>query len=80
MNLCAEGGVDKMKIWHAPPTPALGSYCWVLLLGRVIFFFFLRGGGGHRTLKENLKLHNPSIKSIFRITSLIYSRCIRSNH
>ena len=41
MNLCAEGGVDKMKIWHAPPTPALGSYCWVLLLGRVIF-----GGGG----------------------------------
>ena len=43
MNLCAEGGVDKMKIWHAPPTPALGSYCWVLLLGRVIF---LRGGGG----------------------------------
>ena len=76
MNLCAEGGVDKMKIWHAPPTPALGSYCWVLLLGRVIFFL----GGGHRTLKENLKLHNPSIKSIFRITSLIYSRCIRSNH
>ena len=44
MNLCAEGGVDKMKIWHAPPTPALGSYCWVLLLGRVIFFFW--GGGG----------------------------------
>ena len=80
MNLCAEGGVDKMKIWHAPPTPALGSYCWVLLLGRVIFFFFCGEGGGHRTLKENLKLHNPSIKSIFRITSLIYSRCIRSNH
>ena len=41
MNLCAEGGVDKMKIWHAPPTPALGIYCWVLLLGRVFFFFFV---------------------------------------
>ena len=27
---------------------------------------------------ENLKLHNPSIKSIFRITSLIYFRCIKS--
>ena len=83
MNLCAEGGVDKMKIWHAPPTPALGSYCWVLLLGRVSFLEGRGGGergGGHRTLKENLKLHNPSIKSIFRITSLIYSRCIRSNH
>ena len=71
MNLCAEGGVDKMKIWHAPLTPALGSYCWVLLLERVNFFWGGGGGegGGHRTLKENLKLHNPSIKSIFRITS-----------
>ena len=37
--------MDKMKIWHAPPTPALGSYCWVLLLGRVFFFW---GGGGGR--------------------------------
>ena len=46
MNLCAEGGVDKMKIWHAPPTPALGSYCWVLLLGGVIFFW--GGEGGRR--------------------------------
>ena len=25
---------------------------------------------GHGILKENLKLHNPSIKSIFRISSL----------
>ena len=24
MNLCAEGGVDKMKIWHAPSLPAWG--------------------------------------------------------
>ena len=78
IELCAEGGVEKMKIWHAPPTPALGSYCWVLLLGRVNFFGGggggregWGGGGGHRTLKENLKLHNPSIKSIFRITSFI---------
>ena len=38
------------------------------------------GGGGHRILKENLKLHNPSIKSICRITSLIYFRCIRDNN
>ena len=30
-------------------------------------FYF---GGGSCILKENLKLHNPSIKSIFRITSL----------
>ena len=36
--------------------------------------------GGHRVLKENLKLHNPSIKSICRITSLIYFRCIRDNN
>ena len=41
---------------------------------------FELGGEGHRTLKENLKLHNPNLKSIFRITSLIYPRCIRSNH
>ena len=38
------------------------------------FLFFL-GGGGHRVLKENLRLHIPSIKSIFRITSLVYFRC-----
>ena len=36
-----------------------------------IFFFFLGGVEGHRTLKENLKLHNPI---------LMYFRCIRSNH
>ena len=53
MNLCAEGGVDKMKIWHAPPTPALGSYCWVLLLGRVIFF--LEGGGGWGEGSQNFE-------------------------
>ena len=23
MNLCAEGGVDKMKIWHAPSLPGV---------------------------------------------------------
>ena len=57
MNLCAEGGEDKMKIWHAPPTPALGSYCWVLLLGRVIFF--LGGGegvGGSQNFEEKFKI------------------------
>ena len=52
MNLCAEGGVDKMKIWHAPPTPALGSYCWVLLLGRVFFFW---GGGGAEGGSQNFE-------------------------
>ena len=65
MNLCAEGGMDKMKIWHAPPPPAWEGG---------------GGGEGNRTLKENLKLDNPNIESIFRITSLIYSRCIRGNH
>ena len=38
------------------------------------------GEGGHRILKENLKLHNPNIKSIFTITSLIYFRCTRNPH
>ena len=38
------------------------------------------GGGVLGTLKENLKLHNPSIKSFFRISSLIYFRCIRNTH
>ena len=65
MNLCLEGGVDKMKIWHAPPTPALGSYCWVLLLGRVIFFFWWgeggggegeRGGGGSQNFEGKFKI------------------------
>ena len=32
------------------------------------------------SMKENLKLHNPRIKSIFRIASLIYFRCIRNTH
>ena len=31
------------------------------------------GGFSHSILKENLKLHNPSKKSIFRITSLTSS-------
>ena len=53
MNLCAQGGEDKMKIWHAPPTPALGSYCWVLLLGRVIFFL---GGGGSQNFEGKFKI------------------------
>ena len=57
MNLCAEGGVDKMKIWHAPPTPALGSYCWVLLLGRVIFFWGEGGrGGGSQNFEGKFKI------------------------
>ena len=42
-----------------------GMYC----LGGVILLGM--GGGGSRNWKENLKLHNPSIESIFRITSLI---------
>ena len=41
---------------------------------------FVGGGGAQRISKENFKLHNPSIKSIFRITSLIYFRCIRNTH
>ena len=58
MNLCAEGGVDKMKIWHAPPTPALGSYCWVLLLGRVIFWGGGEGerGGGSQNFEGKFKI------------------------
>ena len=36
----------------------------------------VRGGEfcseGHRFLKKKLKLYNPSIKSTFRITNLIY--------
>ena len=53
------------------------------LLGGQKFLFWLGGnffGGGHRILKENLKLHNPSMKIIFRITSWIYFRCIRNTH
>ena len=38
------------------------------------------GRGGHGILKENLKLHNLSIKSIFRITNLIYFGSIRNTH
>ena len=38
------------------------------------------GGGGRGILKENLKLDNPSIISTFRITSLIYFRCIKNTH
>ena len=56
MNLCAEGGVDKMKIWHAPPTPALGSYCWVLLLGRVIFLRGEGGGWGSQNFEGKFKI------------------------
>ena len=45
---------------------------------------FVGGGGvaeaGLGILKENLKLHNPSLKSVFRITSLINSRYIRNTH
>ena len=37
-------------------------------------------GEGHRILKKNLKLHNPSIKSIFRITSIIYFWSITNTH
>ena len=64
------------------------------LLGGVKKFYFVRGqgscivggegnfveGGGHGILKENLKLHNLSIKSIFRITNLIYFGSIRNTH
>ena len=45
-----------------------------------------KGGGnivgkeGQEILKGNLKLDNPSVKSIFRITSLIYFTCIRNTH
>ena len=42
-----------------------GGYCW---------------GRGRGILKENLKLHNPSIISTFRITNLIYFRCIKNTH
>ena len=45
--------------------------------GGIILF---GGGEAQRISKENFKLHNPSIKSIFRITSLIYFRCIRNTH
>ena len=31
MDLCADGGVNKMKIWHAPPTAA---YNILLILKR----------------------------------------------
>ena len=49
MNFCAAGGVDKMKIWHAPPTPALGRgfYCW----GE---YFFL--GGESQNFEEKFKI------------------------
>ena len=35
---------------------------------------------GHRILKQNLKLHNPFIKSIFTITYLIHFRDIWKIH
>ena len=41
-----------------------GLYCW----GRDDNFV----GGSLEILKENLKMHNPSTKSIFRITSLTH--------
>ena len=44
-----------------------GLYCWDGV-------FCLED---HGILKENLKLDNPSIKSIFRITNLIYFRDIK---
>ena len=59
------------------------------LLGDQSFYFSVgyivegeggRGQGSHEILKENLKLHNPSIKNIFRISNLIYFRCIRNAH
>ena len=45
-------------------------YCW-----DGVFYF-----EDHGILKENLKLDNPSIKSIFRITNLIYFRDIKKIH
>ena len=45
--------------------------CTLSLAWRKIFDEGGGGGGGER-------LHNPSIKGIFRIRSLIYLRCIRN--
>ena len=39
-------------------------------------YFLLGDGGGHGFVKENLKLHNLGVKSIFRITSLISFRSV----
>ena len=51
-----------------------GLYC----CGGLILFGGGWGGGGrvHVNLKEKLKLHNASIKTIFGITNLIYFRDI----
>ena len=84
----------SVRAWHASPSSLGGGGVtflekYLLERGGVRNFYF--GGGlycwgsnfvrrGHRILKENLKLHNPSIKSIFRITSLIYFRYIRNTH
>ena len=38
------------------------------------------GGGSLGIWTENLTLRNSIIKSIFRITNLIYFRCIRNTH
>ena len=61
---------------------------WTFFFGGILNIFILVSGvcivgrgvfclEDHGILKENLKLHNPSIKSIFRITNLIYFRDIK---
>ena len=69
---CAEGLKILEKYWGEGGRGAGGQ-------GEVRIFYFGREGG-HGILKENLKFHNASIKSIFRITNLIYFKCIRNTH
>ena len=86
----------SVRAWHASPSSWGGgggggvTFLEKYLLERGVRNFYFGGGlycwgsnfvrRGHRILKENLKLHNPSTKSIFRITSLIYFRYIRNTH
>ena len=59
----------------------LGGQKFLFWWGRGKGFVLLEWGGGcYGVLKGNLKLHNPIIKNDFRITSVIYFRCIGNTH
>ena len=66
----AWGGLKLEKRICLGEGGGVSNFCF-WCLGNVLFGGSNFIGGGSRNWKENLKLHNPSIESIFRITSLI---------
>ena len=69
--------ISHTDTWHVPPLQ-LGGY-WVLKILGNQFSFWLRG---KKFWKKKLKLHNPTLKNIFRITvfKFILSPLFLSSH